>query len=84
MTGPWTQLNLECKVIMALVAGSFMVVYRKYKPHFLIILTQIGYAFLYIITKASFDHGMNPHVFLTYRYVVGGLVMFPFAYFLER
>ncbi|KAH7517358.1 hypothetical protein FEM48_Zijuj09G0055200 [Ziziphus jujuba var. spinosa] len=27
---------------------------------------------------------MNPHVFLTYRYVVGGLVTFPFAYFLER
>ncbi|KAF3436170.1 hypothetical protein FNV43_RR23262 [Rhamnella rubrinervis] len=69
---------------MELVASPYMMVYRKYMPHFLIILVQIGYAVLYIITKASFDHGMNPHVFVTYRYVVGGLVMFPFAYFLER
>ncbi|TQD73433.1 hypothetical protein C1H46_041019 [Malus baccata] len=48
------------------------------------VLAQIGYTFLYLITAASFDHGMNPHVFVTYRHIVGGLVMFPFAYFLER
>ncbi|KAG5246317.1 WAT1-related protein [Salix suchowensis] len=41
-------------------------------------------SFLYFIAEAVFNHGMNPHVFVTYRYIVGSLVMFPLAYFLER
>ncbi|GAB2294443.1 hypothetical protein Dimus_028650 [Dionaea muscipula] len=57
---------------------------RRFKPHILMVLAQIGYTFLYFITEASFDHGMNPHVYVTYRHIVAGLVMFPFAYFLER
>ncbi|KAM1234521.1 WAT1-related protein At4g08300-like [Malus sylvestris] len=58
--------------------------FARFKPHILMVLAQIGYTFLYLITAASFDHGMNPHVFVTYRHIVGGFVMFPFAYFLER
>ncbi|XP_030543972.1 WAT1-related protein At4g08300-like isoform X1 [Rhodamnia argentea] len=57
---------------------------RKFKPHLLMALAQIGYTFLYFITEASFNHGMNPHVYITYRHIVAGLVMLPFAYFLER
>ncbi|XP_016650687.1 PREDICTED: WAT1-related protein At1g44800-like [Prunus mume] len=68
---------------MAPVVCPYMV-YMRFKPHLLMVLTQIGYTFLYFITAVSFDHGMNPHVFVTYRHIVGGLVMFPFAYFLER
>ncbi|KAA8550766.1 hypothetical protein F0562_002450 [Nyssa sinensis] len=48
------------------------------------VLVQMAYTSLYFITEASFNHGMNPHVFTTYRLIVGGLVVFPFAYFLER
>ncbi|KAJ8547254.1 hypothetical protein K7X08_010840 [Anisodus acutangulus] len=33
---------------------------------------------------ASFNHGMNPHVYITYRHIVAGFSMLPFAYFLER
>ncbi|XP_049395341.1 WAT1-related protein At4g08300-like [Solanum stenotomum] len=57
---------------------------EKFKPHLLMILVQICYTFLYFITEASFSHGMNPHVYVTCRNIVGGLVMLPFAYFLER
>ncbi|PHU18950.1 hypothetical protein BC332_10101, partial [Capsicum chinense] len=57
---------------------------EKFKPHLLMILAQICYTFLYFITQASFNHGMNPHVYVTYRHIVGGLFMLPFAYFLER
>ncbi|KAL6343557.1 hypothetical protein AAG906_024922 [Vitis piasezkii] len=59
-------------------------IYRRFKPHLLMALAQFGYTFLYFITEASFNHGMNPHVYITYRHIVGGLVTFPFAYFLER
>ncbi|PRQ25880.1 putative EamA domain-containing protein [Rosa chinensis] len=69
---------------MALVVSPYMKIYRRFKPHLLMVLAQIGYACLYFITDASFNHGMNPHVFVTYRHIMGGLVMFPFAYFLER
>ena len=69
---------------MALKAGSLGNIYRRFKPHFLMVLAQMGYTFLYFVTEASFNHGMNPHVYITYRHIVAGVVMFPFAYFLER
>ncbi|KAK9724358.1 hypothetical protein RND81_05G067100 [Saponaria officinalis] len=64
--------------------GNSESMYRRFKPHILMTVTQIGYTFLYFITEESFKHGMNPHVYITYRHVVGGLVMFPFAYLIER
>ncbi|XP_050216022.1 WAT1-related protein At4g08300-like [Mercurialis annua] len=57
---------------------------NKFRPHLLMLLAQVGYTFLYIITEASFNHGMNPHVYVTYRHVVASVVIIPFAYFLER
>ncbi|KAJ6810044.1 WAT1-related protein-like isoform X1 [Iris pallida] len=58
--------------------------YKRLKPNLLMVLAQIGYTFLYFITEASFNKGLNPYVYITYRHIVGGLVMLPFAYFLER
>ncbi|KAI9119447.1 hypothetical protein K1719_009323 [Acacia pycnantha] len=55
----------------------------KFKAHMLMVSTQIGYALLYFITEAFFNHGMNPHVYVTYRHIVAAIAMFPFAYFLE-
>ncbi|XP_022958777.1 WAT1-related protein At4g08300-like isoform X3 [Cucurbita moschata] len=57
---------------------------KKFKPHILIILTEFGYTFLYFFTDASFKHGMNPHIHVTYRQIVATIALFPFAYFLER
>ncbi|RWV91423.1 hypothetical protein GW17_00046288 [Ensete ventricosum] len=47
-------------------------------------MAQLGYTILYFITEASFNQGLNPHVYITYRHIVAALVMWPFAYFLER
>jgi len=63
---------------------SSVAVYRRFKPHLSIILVQIASAFLYFITENAFNHGMNPHVYVTYRHIVGGIALLPFAYFLER
>lgn len=57
---------------------------KKYRAHALMFVAQRGYTFLFFITEASFNHGMNPHVYITYRHIVGGIVMLPFAYLLER
>ncbi|XWS31444.1 hypothetical protein CRYUN_Cryun23aG0076400 [Craigia yunnanensis] len=65
-------------------AWAFKVTFARYKPHLSMVLAQISYAILYFITEASFNQGLNPHVYVTYRYILAGLVMSPFAYFLER
>ncbi|XP_021594370.1 WAT1-related protein At4g08300-like [Manihot esculenta] len=44
---------------MALKAFNIDDLYSRFKPQLLIVLAQIGYAFLYFITEASFEHGMN-------------------------
>ncbi|XP_072084616.1 uncharacterized protein [Arachis hypogaea] len=48
------------------------------------VLAQVGYAFLYFITETSFNHGMSPFLYVTYRHIVAAVIMFPFAFFLER
>ncbi|XP_022739902.1 WAT1-related protein At4g08300-like [Durio zibethinus] len=69
---------------MAHQAGLYSEIYSRYMPHLLMVLAQVGYTFLYIITEACFNHGMNPQVHITYRLIIAGIVMLPFAYFLER
>ncbi|XP_074284299.1 WAT1-related protein At4g08300-like [Silene latifolia] len=59
-------------------------VLERFKPHILMGLVQVGYTILFLITGAAFKHGMNPHVYITYRQIICTLVMFPFAYVLER
>lgn len=63
---------------------SFWVMYEKFKPHLLMVFVQVAFVLLYFLVEASFNNGMNPHVFVTYRHAVGGIVVLPFAYFLER
>ncbi|KAK7345787.1 hypothetical protein VNO77_16398 [Canavalia gladiata] len=63
---------------------AFGVVYEKFKPHLLMVLVQVVLSFLYFLVEDSLNKGMNPHVFVTYRHAVGGIVMLPFAYVLER
>ncbi|OMP09742.1 Drug/metabolite transporter [Corchorus olitorius] len=48
------------------------------------LLTQIGYAVVYFFTEAAFSQGLSPHIFVSYRFCLAGLFMFPFAYFHER
>ncbi|KAL5149196.1 WAT1-related protein [Glycine soja] len=58
--------------------------YVKFKPHLLMVLVQLVLSFLYFLVEASLNKGMNPHVFVTYRHAVGGIVVLPFAYIRER
>ncbi|XP_014628070.2 WAT1-related protein At5g07050 isoform X1 [Glycine max] len=69
---------------MAQKRVSHVLVCRELKPHLLMVIVQVGYTFLYFITEASFNHGMSPHVYVTYRHILAAAMMFPFAYFLER
>ncbi|GMH02350.1 hypothetical protein Nepgr_004189 [Nepenthes gracilis] len=69
---------------MALEAFALGVSCRRFKPHLFMVLVQTASALLYFITEAAFNNGLNTHVYVTYRHIVGGIVVLPFAYFLER
>uniref|UniRef100_A0A803M7R8 WAT1-related protein n=1 Tax=Chenopodium quinoa TaxID=63459 RepID=A0A803M7R8_CHEQI len=69
---------------MVIDSISMRVTCRRLRPHIFMVLVQLASAFLYFITEAAFNHGMNPHVYVTYRHIVGCIAVFPFAYFLER
>ena len=63
---------------------AFGVIYKRFKSHVLMVLIHTCYTLLYFTAEAAFNNGLNPHVMVTYRHFIGGLVMFPFAYVLER
>ncbi|XP_039031373.1 WAT1-related protein At2g39510-like [Hibiscus syriacus] len=63
---------------------ALKVIFARYMPHLSMVLAQISYTILYFLVEASFNEGLNPHVYITYRYIFAGLAMSPFAYFLER
>lgn len=48
------------------------------------IILQICYAGINIISKLAMQSGMNPLVLLTYRQIFGTLAIAPFAFFTER
>ncbi|XP_017414278.1 WAT1-related protein At3g18200 isoform X4 [Vigna angularis] len=59
-------------------------IYVKFRPHLLMLFIQMLLSFLYFLVEASLSKGMNPHVFVTYRHVIGGIAVLPFAYVRER
>jgi len=63
---------------------AFGVMYVKFRPHLLMFVIQLLLSFLYFLVEASLSKGMDSHVFVTYRHVVGGIAVLPFAYVRER
>ncbi|PSS31714.1 WAT1-related protein [Actinidia chinensis var. chinensis] len=53
------------------------------KPYVCMLLTQLIYAGMALMSKAALTKGMNPYVFVVYRQALATLVMAPFAIFLE-
>ncbi|KAK4281257.1 hypothetical protein QN277_012776 [Acacia crassicarpa] len=64
--------------------SAFLLICKKYKPHILMASVQGAVTLLYFLIEASINKGMNLHVFVTYRHALGGIVVLPFAYVLER
>ncbi|CAD6211573.1 unnamed protein product [Miscanthus lutarioriparius] len=56
----------------------------RYMPHALMILAQVFFTLLYFITEAAFNRGLNPYVYVTYRYLLAACILCPFAYFYEK
>eukprot|EP01018_Ginkgo_biloba_P018341 Gb_01919 [translate_table: standard] len=64
--------------------GQMPVLCEKSMPILAMIFVQSGIAGGNIISKVSFDHGMNYFVLVVYRHIVAWLFTLPFVYFFER
>ncbi|KAI3445455.1 hypothetical protein Pfo_002120 [Paulownia fortunei] len=53
-------------------------------PLLAMVIVQLGYAGMNIISKVAMDSGMNPFVHVAYRQVFATVAIAPFAYFMER
>ncbi|XP_010260944.1 PREDICTED: WAT1-related protein At5g64700-like [Nelumbo nucifera] len=54
------------------------------KPYLAVVLVQIIYAGMFLISKAAFNTGMNNFVFVFYRQAAATIFLLPFAIFFER
>ncbi|GAB2302620.1 hypothetical protein Dimus_036623 [Dionaea muscipula] len=76
--------KLHLQQVMAVEVFALGATCRRIKPHIMMVLVQLSSALVYFITEAAFDQGLNPHVYVTYRHIVGGILVLPFAYFFEK
>ncbi|KAF7850309.1 hypothetical protein BT93_L5638 [Corymbia citriodora subsp. variegata] len=56
----------------------------EFVPFLAMVIVQVGYAGMMIMSKLAMDSGMNPFVLVTYRQIFATLATIPFALLLER
>jgi len=57
---------------------------KKALPFILMVLLQIGYAGMDILTKDVLNKGMSIYVLSVYRHGVATVVMAPFAFYFDK
>ncbi|KAK4256762.1 hypothetical protein QN277_006446 [Acacia crassicarpa] len=56
----------------------------EYKPYLGMVLIQVIYSGMILLSKAAFNEGMNCSVFIFYRQLVGTIILVPLAFIFER
>ncbi|XP_054822758.1 WAT1-related protein At5g64700-like isoform X3 [Prosopis cineraria] len=56
----------------------------EYKPYLAMVLIQLIYSGMILLSKAVFNEGMNSSVFIFYRQLVGTIILVPLAFIFER
>jgi len=54
------------------------------KPYLAMVLLQVGFSGMYIVSVASLKRGMNHFVLVVYRNLVATAAVAPLAFFFER
>ncbi|OMO60569.1 auxin-induced protein 5NG4-like protein [Corchorus olitorius] len=66
------------------MACTLKAIFERYKPHVSLVIAHTCAAIVYFFIEAAFEQGLNPHIYVTYRFILGGFFLIPFAYFIER
>ncbi|KAG0503721.1 hypothetical protein HPP92_003793 [Vanilla planifolia] len=59
-------------------------VLQTVKPYMYMVLLQVGFSVMFVISAATLNHGMNHYVLVVYRNLSGFLTVAPFALWFER
>ncbi|KAL6850389.1 hypothetical protein ACP4OV_021016 [Aristida adscensionis] len=57
---------------------------RECLPAIAMVLVQLGFAGMNVVSKLALDNGMSPYVLIAYRNLVAAIFIGPVAYILER
>jgi hypothetical protein len=57
---------------------------KKCVPPVAMVLVQLGFAGMNVVSKLALDAGMSPYVLIAYRNLIAAAVISPVAYFVER
>lgn len=57
---------------------------EKVQLHLAMLILQFGYAGFHVVSRAALNMGISKIVFPVYRNILAFLLLFPFAYFLEK
>lgn len=57
---------------------------ERMQLHMAMLALQFGYAGFHVVSRAALNMGISKLVFLVYRNIIAFLLLFPFAYFLEK
>ena len=57
---------------------------KKCVPPVAMVLVQLGFAGMNVVSKLALDAGMSPYVLIAYRNLIAAAVISPIAYLVER
>ncbi|KAH7676354.1 WAT1-related protein [Dioscorea alata] len=57
---------------------------KECTPSLAMVIIQVGYAGMNVLSKLAMDAGMSPFVLITYRQIIATFCILPVAFFLER
>ena len=57
---------------------------RECLPTVAMVLVQLGFAGMNVLSKLALDTGMSPYVLIAYRNLIAGVFLAPVAFYFER
>lgn len=57
---------------------------RESLPTLAMVMVQLGFAGMNVVSKLALDTGMSPYVLIAYRNIIAAVFLAPFAYYFER
>uniref|UniRef100_A0A0D9V004 WAT1-related protein n=1 Tax=Leersia perrieri TaxID=77586 RepID=A0A0D9V004_9ORYZ len=57
---------------------------RDSLPTLAMVMVQLGFAGMNVVSKLALDTGMSPYVLIAYRNIIAAVFLAPFAYYFER
>ncbi|KAG0469700.1 hypothetical protein HPP92_015786 [Vanilla planifolia] len=72
------------RIKMCLINKAAASIFHKVKPYVAMVMLQLGFAGMYVISQAMLKKGMNHFAMVVYRNIIAFVIIAPFAHWFER